>query len=193
MKSHCLLAIVALTLTATVAKAADADFERSFTVSGAPTVSVHTGSGYIHLYSGPPNQVRVHGHVHVRDSWADADRVLKDILAAPPVRQSGNTITAEPPPHSTAGIFTDISIDYDVIAPPNSTVEAKTGSGSLEIGGIQGEVTANTGSGGIHVDNIGAKAQLGTGSGHIQATALHGTASLHTGSWARWFQSRSEK
>lgn len=182
MKLYCLFALAALGFAASTTYAADADFERNYTVSGPATVNVKTGSGYIHLYSGSGNQVHVHGHVRVLRPFGDSDRIVSGIVAAPPVRQSGNTVTAEPVPPSNGGLFSNISIDYDITAPPNSTVEAKTGSGSMEVGGIQGEVTAETGSGSIHVDNIGPKAHLSTGSGSIRGTKLHGGASLQTGS-----------
>jgi len=65
MKRFALL-IAALTLTATAAFAAEGSFEKTLAVSSAPSLSVATGSGYVHVYSGSGSQVHVIGRVHVR-------------------------------------------------------------------------------------------------------------------------------
>jgi hypothetical protein len=177
------LLIAALTLTATAAFAAEGSFEKTLAVSGAPNLSVATGSGYVHVYSGTDGQVHVIGRVHVRAGLfgGDAEAKVKQIVADPPIRQFGNTITigAE---HGESSLFHNVSIDYEITAPSGTTLKAATGSGDLEIGGIEGAVTAETGSGGMRVENIGANARLETGSGSIHATNVHGAATLQTGS-----------
>ena len=50
-----------LTLAAATAFAADASFDRTLNVSGAPNVSVSTGSGNVHLHPGSANQVHIVG------------------------------------------------------------------------------------------------------------------------------------
>jgi hypothetical protein len=175
--------IAALTLTATAAFAAEGNFEKTLAVSGAPNVSVATGSGYVHVYSGTDSQVHVIGRVHVRPGLfgGDGDAKVKEIVADPPVKQSGNTITIGFN-RSESSLFNNVSIDYEITTPSGTMLKAATGSGDLEIGGIQGAVTAETGSGGMHVENIGANARLETGSGSIHAANVHGAATLETGS-----------
>jgi DUF4097 and DUF4098 domain-containing protein YvlB len=146
-------------------------------------VNVSTGSGYIHVYPGTGNQVHIVGHVHSREGWlgTDTEERLRQIVAAPPIEQSGNIVTVSGP-HADANLFSNITIDYDVTAPANTRLTAHTGSGGIEIGGIQGEVTASSGSGSLHVDNIGPSAHLESGSGRINATNIHGGAYAQTGS-----------
>ena len=184
MKRFALL-IAALTLTATAAFAAEGSFEKTLAVSGAPSLSVATGSGYVHVYSGTDSQVHVIGRVHVRPGLfggaGDAEARVRQIVADPPIKQFGNTITigAE---HGESSLFHNVSIDYEITTPSGTTLKAATGSGDMEIGGIEGAVTAETGSGGMRVENIGANARLETGSGSIHATNVHGAATLQTGS-----------
>ncbi|MGP8258396.1 MAG: DUF4097 family beta strand repeat-containing protein [Acidobacteriaceae bacterium] len=175
--------IAALTLTATAAFAAEGNFERTLAVSGAPSLSVATGSGYVHVYSGSGSQVHVIGRVHVRATLlgGDAEARVRQIVADPPIKQSGNTITIGPN-RGESSLFNNVSIDYEITTPSGTTLKAATGSGEMEIGGIQGEVTAETGSGEMRVDNIGANAKLETGSGSIHASNVHGAATLETGS-----------
>lgn len=182
MNLRTLLAL-SLVLPATAALAADGTFDKTFAVTGTPSVSIASGSGYIHVYPGSGNQVHIVGHVHSNPTWlsADADARVREIVASPPITQSGNTITVSTP-SGDSNLFRNISIDYDVTTPRATTLKAHTGSGSVEIGGIETAVTAGSGSGSIHTDNIGANSRLETGSGSIKATNVHGAAYVQTGS-----------
>jgi hypothetical protein len=173
----------ALTLTATAAFAAEGNFEKTLAVGGAPNVTVATGSGYVHVYSGSGSQVHIIGRVHVRASLlgGDAEAKLRQIVSDPPIKQFGNTITIGAD-RSDSSVFNNVSIDYEITAPSGTTLKAESGSGDLEIGGIEGTVTAETGSGEMHIDNIGANAKLEAGSGSIHAVNVHGAATLQTGS-----------
>ena len=178
-----ILLALSLILPTTAALAAEGTFDKTLTIAGAPSVSVSTGSGYIHIYPGSNNQVHIIGHVHANPNWfgSNADARVKEIVDSPPIVQSGNTITVSAP-HADSDLFRNISIDYDVTTPADTTLKAHTGSGSMEIGGIQGTVTASSGSGSIHIDNIGPAPRIETGSGRIQATNVHGAAFVQTGS-----------
>ncbi len=182
---HFALLIAALTLTATAAFAAEGSFEKTLAVSSATSLSVATGSGYVHVYSGTDSQVHVIGRVHVRAGLfggaGDAEARVRQIVADPPIKQFGNTITIGTE-HGESNLFHNVSIDYEITTPSGTTLKAATGSGDMEIGGIEGAVTAETGSGGMRVENIGANARLETGSGSIHATNVHGAATLQTGS-----------
>ena len=178
-----ILLALSLILPATAALAAESNFDKTLTVTGAPTLSISEGSGYIHVYPGTDNQVHIKGHVHSNPNWfgGDADARVKEIVASPPIVQDGNSITIAGR-HADSNLFQNISIDYDITTPRTTVLKAHTGSGSIEIGGIQGLATAGSGSGSIHADNIGPNARITTGSGHIQATNVHGAATLQTGS-----------
>jgi len=180
---RCTLLATVLAVSASAAFASDGTFDRSLTLSSAPTISVSTGAGYVHVSPGPDNQFHVVGHVHVNPSWfgADADARVKQIVASPPIVQSGNTITVGPS-HADSDLYHNVSIDYDVTTPRSTTLKAQTGSGDLQISSIDGSVSAESGSGSIHADGIGPNARLDTGSGSIHASNVHGAAFLQTGS-----------
>ena len=167
---------------APLAFAADGNFDRTLTVSGQATLNISNGSGYVHVYSGALGQIHIVGHVHSHMEMfsADSEQRVKQIVDHPPISQSGNIVLIRKPDDSD--LFRNISIDYDITAPASTTLTSHTGSGSMEIGGIQGSVTADTGSGGIHADNIAGNAHLQTGSGSIDASGVHGGASVQTGS-----------
>ena len=165
------------------ALAADATFDRTLNFSGAPTLSVSTGSGYIHVYPGQDNQLHVIGRVHSNPSWfgGNPETRVREVAAAPPIVQSGNIITIGQS-HADPESLRNISIDYEITTPAQTTLKANSGSGSVEIGGILGAVAAHTGSGTIHADNLGGNSSFGTGSGSIRAEHIHGAATAETGS-----------
>ena len=174
---------VAMTATAF---AAEGTFSRTLSVSGAPTISVATGSGYIHVTTGSQSEVRINAKVKSEHGWSfntrgtDSDRV-RQITSNPPIVQSGNAITIGPSA-SDESQYRNIEIDYDVTLPAATTLKVASGSGDIEVGNVTSLVSAATGSGNIHLNNVGATPHVSTGSGTIRADGVHGAASLETGS-----------
>jgi hypothetical protein len=173
------LLVSVLTLTATAAFAAEGTFEKTLSVSGVPNVSISTGSGYVHVFPGSDTQVHIVGHVHSHAGWfgGDADSRVKEIVANPPITQSGTSVTVGGN-HGDASLFQNISIDYDVTTPRMTTLTAHSGSGELRIGGIEGAVVAGSGSGDVEVENVGGNSRFQSGSGSIRAKNVHGAATL---------------
>ncbi len=167
MKAAALSALAVLTLAASAAYASDSNFERTLTVSGAPTVSVSTGSGYIHLRPGADNQVHVVGHVHASQAWfgGGRDNRVQEIVNNPPIVQNGNEITIG---ERHSDLFRNISIDYEITLPRSTNLNAITGSGDLEIQDVGASIKAQSGSGSIRARGIPGGATLGTGSGDIE-------------------------
>jgi len=188
--------LAALVAVATVpAHASEATFERDLTLTGRLDLSVNTGSGYIHLTSGPA------GHVHifarVKSGWGASDDMVQQIAAHPPIQQTGNIVRIGGDHH----IFGNISIDYEIQAPPDAYLDAgsgsgnvsdegvganaklSTGSGSIQATGLQGGFTVGTGSGNIYAEQVGAgDVKASTGSGSIELKNLHGGLQAGTGS-----------
>jgi len=162
---------------------ADGSFQRTLNVSGPVDLDVSTGSGRIAIRSGESGRVEVRGSIYVRDgffSLRDADRVARDVEAAPPIEQTGNTIRIGRMDNTS---YRDrVSISYEIVVPPNTVVRSRTGSGSQEITGVDGPVDASTGSGRIRVANVRANVSANTGSGSIAAEGITGGLRARTGS-----------
>ena len=175
-RSTLFAATLALFATVPAAFAADSEgtFDKTLSVSGQPTVSISTGAGYIHVNPGSDNQFHVIGHVHANpnSSSSDTDARVKQIVANPPIAQSGNTITIGK--HDDNDLYRNIVVDYDVTTPRSTALSASSGSGSVQITGIAGTVSAQTGSGAINLslaNSSDVKAQTGSGSIHIDGFA----------------------
>ena len=162
------LTLAALLLSAATAFAAESKFDKTLNVSGPVILSVSTGSGYIHVTPGSDSQVHIIGHVHAGTglfSGGSAEDRVKQVVDNPPIEQSGNTITVGK--HSNW--IRNVAIDYEVTAPKGTSLTAASGSGDLEISGLQAPLSASTGSGNIHAGNVTRQANLNTGSGDINA------------------------
>lgn len=182
MKVHILTA-AALTFAVATAFAAGKDFDRTLNVTAAPTVSISTGSGYIHLHPGSDNQIHIVGHVHANNSWfnGDSEARVQQIASNPPIVQNGNTITIGET--HMRDFFRNISIDYEVTLPRASSIRAGTGSGDVDIQDVGVSLKAESGSGTVRAKGIHGPADLQTGSGDIelQQTAA-GDVRAQTGS-----------
>ena len=180
-KLHSALAIASFTIAAT-AFAADNSFDKTLTVSSGANVTISTGSGYIKVTPGTDNQIHVVAHLRPNHSSgnADADSRIQQIVANPPVTQSGDNVTIGCT--HCGDLYKNIAIDYDVTTPKSISLHAATGSGNVTVANIDGTVTATSGSGDINTENLAAVAKLQTGSGSIRASGIRGGANLQTGS-----------
>ena len=170
--------LVALAAVAAVpALASEATFERDLTITGRLDLSVATGSGYIHLTSGPE------GHVHifarVKSGWGASDDMVQQIAAHPPIQQTGNIVRIGGDHHN----FGNISIDYEIQAPPDAYLDAGSGSGNVTDEGVGANAKLHTGSGSIHATGLQGGFIVGTGSGNIYAEQIGpGDVKASTGS-----------
>jgi hypothetical protein len=163
------------------AQAAEGSFERTLKVTGPVEMSIRSGSGRIRVTAGGGDTVRIAARLRADNAWfsGDVGARIREIEKNPPVEQAGNSIQV--------GRFADehvashISISYDVTVPPQTSVNARTGSGSIDIGDVGGTVDASTGSGSITVGRVAGAVVAGTGSGSITITGA-GSLKARTGS-----------
>lgn len=162
-----MLLLAALTAAPLAAHAADGTFDKTLHVSGQVVLSVNTGSGYIHVSPGSGSEVHIVGRVHA-NGWGfggSPDERVHDVVANPPIEQSGNLITIGK--HSS--LLRNVSIDYDITTPRGTDLQANSGSGDLRITNTGGPLKAGTGSGSIQADGVTGRVALETGSGDIRA------------------------
>lgn len=178
---------------------AEGSFDRTLAVTAPVTLDVRTGSGDIRIVESQGNSVRVIGRIRARASLLNdspAERV-KQIESQPPIEQNGATIRVG---HTRDdSLYRNVSINYEITVPANTqvrsqtgsgdqmignvqSVEARTGSGDIEIARAAGDVQASSGSGNIDIDRAGGNLVATTGSGDIHASAVGGTLRARTGS-----------
>jgi hypothetical protein len=145
-------------------------FEKTFQVSGPVDLEVQTRSGDIIVRSGASGSVSIRAKIYVGDHWLFGDRHtdVSDIEQHPPLRQDGNSI------HIDNLSVRDISVDYEITVPVDTTVRSHSGSGNQIMESIHGNADLQTGSGDIKLSRLTGEIHLQTGSGNVRALEIAG-------------------
>ena len=163
--------------------AADSNFDRTLSTAVAPSITISTEAGYVHLHAGADTQVHIVAHVRGNHggSGAETDHAIEQIVHNPPIRQQGNQIIVGE--RHSSDLFRNVTIDYEITAPRNSLADIATGSGDLEIQDVGSSLKAQSGSGSVRARGIHGPAMLGTGSGDIELSeTAEGDVRAQTGS-----------
>jgi DUF4097 and DUF4098 domain-containing protein YvlB len=152
-------------------------FDRSFQVNGPVDLEVLTRSGDITIRSGGAGTVSIHGKIHNGNSWfSDRKEDVSELERNPPLRQSGNSIRVD------YVNLRNISVDYEITVPENTTVRTHSGSGNQAVDGIKGNVDLESGSGDMQLDRLTGDLRFQTGSGNVRGRKLSGPARIKAGS-----------
>ncbi len=170
--------VVLFASTAVFASSFQGQFERTLQVSGPVNLEVLTRSGDVTVRAGSGGSVFIRGKIHVGDHWLMGGREadVHEIEQNPPIHQEGNSIRLE------YVNMRNISVDYEISVPADTTVRTRSGSGDQIIEGTHGNVDTQTGSGDVKLANLTGELQLQTGSGNIRARHVSGAVKGGTGS-----------
>lgn len=170
--------VVLLAPIVAVASTPQGSFEKTFQVSGAVDLEVETRSGDVIVRGGAPGAVSIRGKIFVGSHWLFGNRhtEVSDIEQHPPLRQEGNSIGID---YVNAR---DISVDYEITVPVDTTIRARSGSGDLIVEGTRGKVDVESGSGDIKFSQVTGEIRLHTGSGDVRAREIAGPVRGSTGS-----------
>lgn len=164
-------AVAVLILSAfAAASSPQGHFEKSFPVTGPVNLEVQTRSGDLIVRNGPAGTVSIQGKIFVGDHWLFGDRHsdVNQIEQNPPLRQDGNNIRID---YVNAR---DISVDYEITVPADTTVHTHTGSGDQTLEGTHGDADLQSGSGDLRLTNITGELHLQTGSGNVRGRGISG-------------------
>jgi len=179
-KHFILVVALAVAVIAAPALAASyqGQFDRTYTVSGAASLEVLTRSGDVTVHAGPAGKISVTGRIHVEDRWFTGGRKtdVADIEKNPPIRQDGSSVRVD------YVSYREISIDYEISVPADTTVRLDTGSGNQTADGLKAGLHAHSGSGDLRLDDVAGEVHVETGSGNITGRGLAGSLDAHTGS-----------
>jgi Toastrack DUF4097 len=153
-------------------------FEKTFPVSGPVDLEVQTRSGDIIVRSGASGSVSIRAEIYVGDHWLFGDRHtdVSDIEQHPPLRQDGNSI------HVDYVNARNISVNYEITVPADTTIRTHSGSGDQIIEGTHGNVDLQSGSGDMKLAHLTGEIRLQTGSGDVRAREISGPMRGGTGS-----------
>lgn len=178
-----LVAFCLLTLSAHAA-----DFERNLTIPGNADLYVSTGSGHIHIYPGSDNTMHIKAHVYAGwNAGGDIEQRIRRIAEYPPIQQGDHSVHLGEVSPQDRHLYNNITIDYEVAAPRLIAVNARSGSGDINVENVGRFLKAETGSGSVRVHGVAGPAELHTGSGEIEleqqgagdVRAATGSGSIH--------------
>jgi len=171
------LAVLFATTTA-FASTPQGTFDRNLPVSGPVDLEVLTRSGDVTIRAGGSGSVQIHGKIFVNDHWLFGDRQanVQGIEQNPPIHQEGNSVRIDYVNER------NISIDYEITVPADTSIHTRSGSGDLLIEGTRGNADLQTGSGDVKMRNVSGQISLQTGSGDIRAHDISGSVKGGTGS-----------
>jgi DUF4097 and DUF4098 domain-containing protein YvlB len=175
-----LAAILLLACGAATAKE-QGHFQKTLQVSGAADLQINTHSGDISIRPGTAGTISITGRIHVGDAWlmglgSKRTEEVTEIENNPPIQQSGNSVRIDYVNHR------NISIDYEIIAPPDTKVRTRSGSGDQTIEGMRAGVDVETGSGDVKLNDLAGDIRIHTGSGNVQAREAAGPFEARAGS-----------
>jgi hypothetical protein len=172
------IAMTAILTTVALASTPQGTFDRTLQVSGPVDLEVLTRSGDVTIRAGYSGSVQIHGKIYVGDRWLRGNRQadVQEIQQHPPIRQEGNSI------HIDYLNMHDISVDYEVTVPADTTVRTHSGSGDQMIEGTRGNADIQTGSGDVKLANLTGEIRLQTGSGDVRAHEISGSVKGGAGS-----------
>jgi DUF4097 and DUF4098 domain-containing protein YvlB len=174
------LMIICLTVLP-VGASVKGSFERTYPVTGQVDLEVLTRSGDITVRPGPAGTITIRGKIFVSDRlwdrWsAEKPPEVLELEKNPPIRQSGNSINID---YVTVH---NISIDYEITAPPDTKLKTHTGSGDQTIEGLHTAAELESGSGDVRLREIAGGLRVHTGSGNVEARDVDGPFAAEAGS-----------
>jgi beta-lactamase regulating signal transducer with metallopeptidase domain len=152
-------------------------FDRSLTFSGKLELTIGDGSGNIQIHRGSANQIHI--HATVRANHPEDEQDARDIAANPPIEQNGNIIHIGEHDKN----HHNVSINYEIEAPADTTLNAATGSGNITDVGVGQDSKLSSGSGNVTATGLEGGFKILTGSGNIAVgDSGEGDAKVQTGS-----------
>jgi hypothetical protein len=171
--SQAWLAVAAAILLSSPADAAPRTWEKTFTVSGRPTLRVHTRDAAVRLRRGAEGAIAARV-VHDAHRWGFTLPPRDPIVT---LEQAGNEVTVSVREPATMVVFGGISerFDVDVTIPGECDVVVQSSDGPVTVEpGVKGRIDLESQDGRLTVKGASGDVQLTTQDGTIEASELEG-------------------
>lgn len=176
---HSLIFILLTSLAALASN--EGTFDRTLQVNGPVDLEVLTRSGDVTVRNGAAGTVSIHGKIHgnirLITAWFGGDHeALERVEKNPPIRQDGNSIRID------YINLNNVSVDYEITVPEDTTIRAHTGSGDQTVEGLKGNIDLEAGSGDMKLARLTGEMHFQTGSGDVRGHELSGPLRIKAGS-----------
>jgi len=157
--------------------------EQTIAIEEHLKIDISTGSGSITVKGEAENEVKVVFNIRVgAENEEEAKRVLNKIIENPPIEKNAKTLVLGDLSKYNLENSIQVSIDFVVTAPFDTSLEASSGSGSYFVANIKGPVNIDSGSGAVLVKEIKSEVIVDTGSGSVSLADISGNVLVDVGS-----------
>lgn len=130
---------------------ATATVDKTFSVSGVPTLIIHGAAGSVHVNPGADGQITLHATQRVRALSHDQAQSILDSITIT-TTQSGNQVNIEEDGSDTDGWtffsgFRQVRVDLTVTAPATTNLTITEDAGSVDATGFTGKLTTRVNAG----------------------------------------------
>jgi DUF4097 and DUF4098 domain-containing protein YvlB len=154
---------------------AENDWQKTYSVSGKPSLTFSTGDSSAELRScGDCHEIRI------RIQWNDrhaSDYNLSEF-------QSGNTVNFQLHEKSGFGFHIEFGNHHGphvfIETPAALDLEARTADGALSVSGVQGDLQLQTSDGAMDVSDVGGSVRITASDGSIHVRNASGTLESHS-------------
>src|SRR5438093_11936472 len=160
---------------AAAAPAATNQWEKTYRITGQPTLRVHTDDGSVRVETWDRKTVGVRVTTRGWRIAANGVRITEEA--------SGDNVTVDVRTRRWDFVigFSIRSIMVEVWLPREADLDIETGDGSVSVRPLAGHIRIHTGDGSITVDGLKGEVTLHTGDGSITGSDLAGTLDADTG------------
>jgi hypothetical protein len=156
------LALSTLLLSAAAASAqSDTTWDKSYSVSGEPSLFLSTGDSHLNIHPCSGCQTV---HIHVTAENTNLSRYTLE------EEQSGNTVhfSLKEKPHMGVHMNWHSSVHVDVETPANLTLDARCADGNLTAAGLHGDLTIHTSDGSQELTALSGNLKLHSSDGQLR-------------------------
>jgi hypothetical protein len=161
------LSTLLLTTAAAVAQS-DTTWDKSYAVSGQPSLFLSTGDSHLNIHACSSCRSV---HIHVTSEDTSLSRYTLE------ESQSGNTIhfSLKEKPHMGIRVNWHSSVHVDVETPANLTLDARSADGTLTASDLHGDLTIHTSDGNQELTGVSGNLKLHSSDGHLHVRNASGT------------------
>ena len=170
------IAAAAFLALSTPAARADETPNKSYTVSGRPTVHVETNDGHIHVATSTDTK-SVEFHVEYLGYQLDKNLHVES-------HQSGDRIEIVARITGHWGFSWGVNsrrLRIEVRMPKDGDLEVQSGDGAIQTQALNGSLNVRTGDGSVRAEAVNGNVDIYTGDGSITLEGAKGQIKLHTG------------
>jgi DUF4097 and DUF4098 domain-containing protein YvlB len=174
------LAAAPLSLTGcTSGSAATGSFTRTLSVSGPLRIEIGSASGEVQVTGSSDGQLHIRGEARSTGfPFGDPKKRLDEIIANPPIEQSGDTIRIG----KDLSSLRDASISYTIETPHDTELDIHVASGAQTIRNVKGPVKVDSASGSVHIEKVDREVSVNSASGTVDLADIGDDAKVASAS-----------